>query len=139
MPIQRHWILNMACSYDFSFFHTTVIPIEYTNFEKTVGPKNVWMWYWCGLPTSMFWSQNQATNLSTRFRAAEYLLITTNLLTSYVMVFIRKTILNSSLSWSNSSETNSWYKLFSFLVRHGFTNISSFLCLKLCYASYCVY
>ena len=52
-------------------------------------------------------------------------LINTNLLTSYVSVFIRKNILNSSLSWSKSSETNPWYRLFS--ASHGFTRHFLFL------------
>ena len=60
-----------------------------------------------------------------------HVLINRNLLTSYVSVFIRKNILNSFLSWSKSLETNP-----CFSASHGFTHISSFLCLKLCYASY---
>ena len=63
-------------------------------------------------------------------------LIDTNLLTSYVSVFIRQYILNSSVLWSKSSEGNPWYKLYAFQSATVLFNISSFLCLKLCYVSY---
>ena len=65
-----------------------------------------------------------------------HLPINTNLLTSYVSVFIRQNILNSSLSWSKSSEANPWYKLYAFQPATVLSNISSFLCLKPCYVSY---
>ena len=54
-----------------------------------------------------------------------HMLINIYLLTSYVSVFIRKSILNS-LSWSKSSETNPWWAVTVL------PNISTFLCLKLC-------
>ena len=60
-----------------------------------------------------------------------HLPINTNLLASYVSVFIRQNILNSSLSWSKSSEANPWYKLYAFQPATVLFNISSFLCLKL--------
>ena len=68
-----------------------------------------------------------------------HLLINTNLLTSYVSVFIRKNILNSSLSWSKSTETNPWYRLSCFLVSHGFTQhflflvFETLLCFLICF------
>ena len=55
------------------------------------------------------------------------LLINTNLLTSYVSVYIHKSILNSSLSWSNSSQTNPGYKLLCFSASYGFTQHLLFL------------
>ena len=48
-------------------------------------------------------------------------------LTSYVWVFIGKNLLNSSLSWSKSSETNAWYRLLCFPGSHGFTQYFLFL------------
>ena len=65
-----------------------------------------------------------------------HLPINTNLLTSYVSVFICQNILKSSLWWSKSTEPNPWYKLYAFLPATVLSNISSFLCLKLCYVSY---
>ena len=65
-----------------------------------------------------------------------HLPINTNLLTSYVSVFICQNILKSSLRWSKSTEPNPWYKLYAFLPATVLSNISSFLCLKLCYVSY---
>ena len=56
-----------------------------------------------------------------------YRLINTNLLTLYVSVFICKNILNSSLSWSKSWETNPPYRIFCFSVSHGFTQHFLFL------------
>ena len=50
-----------------------------------------------------------------------HLMINTNLQTSYVSVFIRKNILNSSLSWSKSSETNLWHRLLCFSSSYGST------------------
>ena len=64
--------------------------------------------------------------------------INTNLLTLYVSVFIHQNILNSSLSWSKGSEANPWYTLYAFQPPTVLSNIPSFLCLKLCYVSYCV-
>ena len=58
------------------------------------------------------------------------LLINTNLLTSYVSVYIHKSILNSSLSWSNSSQTNPGYKLLCFSASYGFTQHFLFLVLE---------
>ena len=65
-----------------------------------------------------------------------HLPINTNLLTSCVSVFIRQNILNSSLSWTKSSEANPWYKLYAFQPATVLPNISSFLYLTLCYVSY---
>ena len=56
-----------------------------------------------------------------------HLLINTNLLTSYASVYIRKNILNSSLSWSKSSQTNPWYRLLCFSASYGFTQHFLFL------------
>ena len=56
-----------------------------------------------------------------------HLLINTNLLTSYASVYIRKNILNSSLSWSKSSQTNPWYRLLCFSTSYGFTQHFLFL------------
>ena len=67
-----------------------------------------------------------------------HLPVNTNLLTWYVSVFIRQNILNSSLSWSKSSEANPWYKLYAFQPATVLSNISSFLCLKVYYVSYYV-
>ena len=66
-------------------------------------------------------------------------------------VFIHKNILNSSLSWRESSETNPWYRVLWFSTSHGFTQhflflvfeillcfLLCFTCLKLYYVSYCV-
>ena len=42
-------------------------------------------------------------------------------------MFIHKNILISSLSWSNSLETNPWYRLLCFSGSHGFTQHFLFL------------
>ena len=60
-----------------------------------------------------------------------HLLINKNLLTSYVSVFICKNILNSSLLWSKSSETNPWYLLW--LNSHGFIQHFLFLVFETLY------
>ena len=60
-------------------------------------------------------------------------LIITNSLTSYVPVFIRKSILNSSLPWSKSAENHPWYDSYAFQPATVLPNISSFWCLKLRY------
>ena len=66
-----------------------------------------------------------------------HLLINTNLLTSYASVYIRKNILNSSLSWSKSSQTNPWYRLLCFSASYGFTQHFLFLVLEpLCFLLY---
>ena len=66
-----------------------------------------------------------------------HLLINTNLLTSYASVYIRKNILNSSLSWSKSSQTNPWYRLICFSASYGFTQHFFFLVFEtLCFLLY---
>ena len=67
-----------------------------------------------------------------------HLLINTNLLTSYASVYIRKNILNSSLSWSKSSQTNSWYRLLGLSTSYGFTQHFLLLVFKtqLCFLLY---
>ena len=66
-----------------------------------------------------------------------HLLINTNLLTSYASVYIRKNILNSSLSWSKSSQTNPWYRLLCFSASYGFTQHFLFLVFEtLCFLLY---
>ena len=59
-----------------------------------------------------------------------HLLINTNILTSYISVLIYKNILNSSLPWSKSSETNPWYRLLCFWASHGFTQDFLFFVFK---------
>ena len=61
------------------------------------------------------------------FHLVALLLINTNLLTSYASVCNRKSILNSSLSWSKSSQINLWYRLLCFPASHGFTQHFLFL------------
>ena len=56
-----------------------------------------------------------------------HLLINTNLLTSYASMYIRKNILNSSLSWSKSSQIHQWYRLLCFSASYGFTQHFLFL------------
>ena len=68
-----------------------------------------------------------------------HLLINKNWLASYVSVFIRKKILNSSLLSSKSSETNPWCRLSCFSASHGF--IQHFLLLvfeTLCFLLYII-
>ena len=71
-----------------------------------------------------------------------HLMINTNLQTSYVSVFIRKNILNSSLSWSKSSETNLWHRLLCFSSSYGSTQhfllfvFETLPCFLLCFINY---
>ena len=88
----------------------------------------------CGLSTSMeselrvqtFQPDLGRVKLSPLPHLVVHLLINTNLIVIwFISVFICKNILNSSLSWSKSSETNPWYRLFS--ASHGFTRHFLFL------------
>ena len=63
---QRHRIPNMASWYDFTFFHTTVIPIEYTNFEKMVCPKHAWTRHCCFHQTNLYYNSRCSIGQSTQ-------------------------------------------------------------------------
>ena len=56
-----------------------------------------------------------------------HLLINTNLLTLYASVYNRENILNSSLLWSKSSQSNPWYRLLCCSASYGFTQHFYFL------------
>ena len=88
---------------------------------------------------NIFWPDLGSVRPAPLLHLLRHLLINTNLITSYVSVFIPKNILNSSLSWSKSSENNPWYRLLCFPASHGFTQdflfllFETLLCFSLCF------